>query len=445
MGADMDVEKRDDEGRPMARRVKYSSLDQMKEIRVLNLSRSEITSLPKWVSEMPNLKAIVLYRCTRLKRIPPLSALKELQLLDLSHTAVEELPQGLEDLSGLRRLCLSYTTRLKVFRAGVLPRLAALEELSMHESRWVWSRCPKGGEGASVEEIAALPRLAHLELQLADWPDLVACLGGRHRRGLKKFLVTVGFWCPTRIGAYNSMVISGCDLTASSLAVLDNTLQLIVQNCQVQDLSALQRLRYLKECYVKGCNQLEWLGVVEDEHQQPVLPNVEKLEVSRLRDLLFLFKGFRVGVGSFAKLKILTVRHCGKLVSLFSVGVLERLSSLEKMVVTDCYVMEELFAGGEEEEGKIVLPQLKSLVLRIMSELKSVCRGKLVCPLLESIEVDGCPQLKKLPLCDEGPRSEVRVIYSCKKWLDELEWDQPHSNIVLHPLNEEEEEEGEVC
>ncbi|XP_068660673.1 probable disease resistance protein At4g27220 [Aristolochia californica] len=443
--ADRLIDEKGNKRTPPSSKHKYTSFDQMKGVKSLNLSRADIRSLPKSLSEMKNLRALILHGCTRLKKLPCLANLKELQLLDLSHTVIEELPPGTEELVNLRSLRLSHTTCLKVFRPGVLSNLFSLEELLMRESRWVWT---SDAQGAQVDEIANLTHLSELELKLADWSDLVSCLSPKHRKDLKRFSLTVGFWesVRTRGVGDNTVVVSGCDLTGAGRHPVfpDKTEQLVLQNCQLPESMCLSNIEQLKDCYIKCCHRMESLTMVEEDETRLVLPNLEKLEMNWSPDVMSLFKGL-VPPGTLANLKILTIRHCHKMMNLFSTELLKQLQHLEKISVSDCYMMEELVAGDMGET--IALSRLKTFSLRYLSKLKTVCRGKLICESLESIEVDQCPILKKLFLADNELPPMLKVILGSKKWWKGLEWDGPNANTLLlpllHPLYEEEFEEEE--
>ncbi|XP_068664381.1 probable disease resistance protein At4g27220 [Aristolochia californica] len=448
--ADRLIDEKGNKRNPLSSKPKYTSFEQMKGVKALNLSRADIRSLPKSLSEMKNLRALILHGCTSLKKLPCLANLRELQVLDLSHTVIEELPPGTEELVNLRCLRLSHTPCLKVFRSGVLSNFLSLEELSMRESRWVWT---SEAQGAQVDEIATLTNLSELELKLADWSDLVQCMSPEHRKDLKRFSLTVGFWGPVRTQGVgdNTVVVCGCDLTGAGrrLVLPDKTLQLVLQNCQLPESMSLSNMEQLKDCYMQRCHRMEWLTIVNDGETRPALPNLEKLEINWLPDVMSLYKGL-VTPGTLANLKILTIRHCHKLMNLFSTELLKQLQSLEKISVSDCYMMEELVAGGDVGET-VVLPKLKTFSLRYLSKLKTVFRGKLICESLESVEVDQCPVLKKLPLADNELPPMLKVILGSKKWWGGLEWDSPNANTVLlpllHPLCDEEfeEEEEQSC
>uniref|UniRef100_A0A2N9GTV5 Uncharacterized protein n=1 Tax=Fagus sylvatica TaxID=28930 RepID=A0A2N9GTV5_FAGSY len=95
-------------------------------LKVLHLSRTNITSLPNSVSDLANLTTLSLSRCRRLTHVPSLAKLTALRKLDLSGSRIEEIPHGLEMLVNLRYLDLA-ACKLKKMPPGILPKLTKLQ------------------------------------------------------------------------------------------------------------------------------------------------------------------------------------------------------------------------------------------------------------------------------------------------------------------------------
>ncbi|KAL5759039.1 hypothetical protein ACOSP7_021650 [Xanthoceras sorbifolium] len=108
--------------------IPESFFSQMHGLMILNLSGTEIKSLPNSISELTSLTALLLNNCYRLKQIPSLAKLQALQILDLGFTAMNEVPTGLEMLTNLTNLDL-YSTELHNIPAGIFPKLCRLQKL----------------------------------------------------------------------------------------------------------------------------------------------------------------------------------------------------------------------------------------------------------------------------------------------------------------------------
>ncbi|XXG70442.1 hypothetical protein AAC387_Pa06g3204 [Persea americana] len=158
--------------------------------RVLNLSSTKIWSLPKSVSNLKNLRALILNLCRDLEEVPSLERLEELRMLDLSHTKIRELPSGMEAMVYLQHLDLDCTEELRVFPAGIILRLSHLEELTMDGSKWMLSS--KTGEGARIEEILNSTRLAILNIQFEELSDFLQHAKSDKWQMMKRFRLSVG-------------------------------------------------------------------------------------------------------------------------------------------------------------------------------------------------------------------------------------------------------------
>ncbi|KAL4201139.1 hypothetical protein AMTRI_Chr02g214680 [Amborella trichopoda] len=102
-------------------------------LKVLDLRGTVIQSLPPSLSNLRNLRCLLLSDCYRLVDIPLLQELKHLQSLNLRETKIERLPQGLEELVNLNYLDLEGTQQLKIFEHGMISRLTCLEEVNIFE------------------------------------------------------------------------------------------------------------------------------------------------------------------------------------------------------------------------------------------------------------------------------------------------------------------------
>ncbi|XP_039155876.1 probable disease resistance protein At4g27220 [Eucalyptus grandis] len=98
------------------------------ELKVLNLSGHNMTELPNSISDLVNLRALLLRYCMELRHIPYLGKLTSLRKLDAKNCRSLEALEGLEKLVNLRYLDL-IETRIERLPKGMLDHLLNLQYL----------------------------------------------------------------------------------------------------------------------------------------------------------------------------------------------------------------------------------------------------------------------------------------------------------------------------
>ncbi|XP_022888397.1 disease resistance protein RFL1-like isoform X1 [Olea europaea var. sylvestris] len=104
--------------------------EHMHGLQTLNLSDTSIQNLPDSMSDLENLRTLLLKFCNKLESVPSLEKLKELRHLDLTGTSIEEVPQGMDSLINLRFLYLR-CPKLKVLPTKALHKFSHLQRLSL--------------------------------------------------------------------------------------------------------------------------------------------------------------------------------------------------------------------------------------------------------------------------------------------------------------------------
>ncbi|RWR88070.1 putative disease resistance protein isoform X1 [Cinnamomum micranthum f. kanehirae] len=357
-----------------------------------------------------------------------------LRVLNLSSTLIKSLPNSVSNLKNLRALHLDYTRELRVFPAGIIPRLSHLEELTMHGSRWKWSS--NTGEGAGIEEIMYSTRLAILNIQFKELSDFLQHAKSNKWQTMKRFCLAVGrSVLPAPMVECSLVEIGGCDLIGeeNQLLLPDTTQQLVISDCQISSLWHFTRLLHKSElyrCEIYDCKNMEYLM----EEEEPLLPEIKELKINYIPKLLVLCKGIP-SPDALKSLESLHVDYCNKLKYLLPARLLQQLRCLKSISVYNCFQMKEI-VGEEEEMGitraddnnaMLILSQLQSLTISNLRELKGICSRVLICNALETIDIGGCPKLKKLPFSVDNLPCALKEIKGKKRWWDAVEWDDPQT------------------
>ncbi|GLT96112.1 hypothetical protein SLE2022_137580 [Rubroshorea leprosula] len=184
-----------------------------------------------------------------------------------------------------------------------------------------------------------------------------------------------------------------------------------------------------------------------------------RLTLSELDNLDWLFEVELISMSppqpsTFSSLKEIKIGNCSRAKKLFpSWKLVEYLQSLKEIYVYRCEEMEEIIGSDPKEEGeggdiikKLILPKSKRLRLERLPTLKSICsrRAVLVCDFLESITIEDCKGLRRIPLSlplvdnvQPSPPPSLKKIYMRRReeeWWESLEWDHPNAKDVLQPM-----------
>ncbi|GLT90466.1 hypothetical protein SLE2022_083960 [Rubroshorea leprosula] len=453
------------EGNKGLRQISECFFANMPRLKFLNLSRTGIEVLPNSICNLEYLTALILCRCERLERMPSLSKLKALKKLDLDGAGLCKAPKGIEMLENLEYLDLS-CPNLRVLPRGKINKLFRLQYLRKHR---IFSTEIRG------EEVARLEMLEWFEGRFDWFKDFSSFVSKwKHIGRPSHYSLKVGatgkekeghFWEFNNNDLPKQVILFRCEIGEDDELVLPDDLQdLRIEHCNaVSDISIFQKdFTQLRTCALKYCKGIECV-VFLSSFSSTSLTVMNNLEVLTLKGLIGLqdvvkVKKTRASLAPtisphiFSNLKELRVCDCSKLKKLFPCELLQGqgLQNLELIEVKDCEGMKEIIGWEEEEEGNqtttqilTTLPKLRKLELRFLRELKRICpeRGVMVCESLNSIHIDTCAKVKRIPLClgrenaqPSLPAVKSIYIFNPIEWWESLEWENPDDKIVLLPF-----------
>ncbi|RWR73129.1 putative disease resistance protein [Cinnamomum micranthum f. kanehirae] len=365
--------------------IPHSFFECMHSLRILDLSGTEIKSLPSSLWNVVNLCGLYLKDCLKLEELPSqVGALKQLEVLHLGgSTAIKYLPREVGELTRLKRLIVGFKTcnrwqilndgedtkewnmKLRV-PTGIIPKLQLLEELSLYV--YPLKVIPLGNvERFCVEKeewddesmevvVEELCRLEHLTYFDAYFPK-VECLEHflRHSKSVKatswfrRFRFRVGTeekvpFVAVPFGQrqeWKRCLVCKGGLGMSHAAAIMETLSHssyfhLLDNGTIRKLSelGLANMNELKECRVESCEKMETL-FDGDEKQEAcaLLPNLGTLEIRNLPELRSLCDGPLLP-GTLSKLRRLELNSCYKnLKKVFQLGIIRQLYSLEYLSI----------------------------------------------------------------------------------------------------------------
>ncbi|XP_028104543.1 disease resistance protein At4g27190-like [Camellia sinensis] len=240
-------------------RIQNSFFLYMPRLKVLDLSDTNIESLPDSISMLENLHQLLLNACYELKNVPSLEKLKALEHFELTGSQIEKVPQGIGELVNLRKLGLWDNHNVKYVPS--LEKLKALEhfELTVRQIE----AAPQG-----IEELVNLRKLR---------------LGGHHLKYVPSL---------EKLKALEHFELAGSQIekVPQGIEELVNLRELRLRgNCNLKYVPSLEKLKAL-EHFELGQSQIEEApqGIEElvnlrgltlrENHNLKYVPSLEKLK-----------------------------------------------------------------------------------------------------------------------------------------------------------------------
>ncbi|CAN6583096.1 unnamed protein product [Malus baccata var. baccata] len=382
--------------------------EEMKELKVMDLTEARISSLPPSLHLLQNLRTLCLDSCV-LRDITLVGQLSQPVILSFISSELKELPEEIGKLTRLRLLDLSDCSELEVISPNVISRLTSLEDLRMKNSfnRWV----PKGVTGersnASLSELKDLPHLAALSIHV---PDACCIPTDLFTDKLKRYQILIG----TRQKWYDvDETLNTLKLKLPTGCELDHGLEMLLKgSCEdlyldgsegadnVVHHSGSEDFQQLKHLHVE--NNAQFTHIITEE---VVLPNLTSLVVA----------------------------DCDRLTFVLSSSMARNLVQLQKLEITGCESMEEIVSTKEygEEKIDVMFCKLQHLNLEYLPKLSRFCSGScnVQFPSLESLKLEGCKEVKGFVFDPKLETEEVYFLFDDKVGFPKLE------KLSIHELS----------
>uniref|UniRef100_F6HRT7 Disease resistance RPP13-like protein 1 n=1 Tax=Vitis vinifera TaxID=29760 RepID=F6HRT7_VITVI len=458
--------------KPACYKVTYlpDSFGNLKHLRYLNLSNTEIRKLPKSIGMLLNLQSLILSKCHWLTELPAeIGKLINLRHLDISKTKIEGMPMGINGLKDLRMLTTFVVGKHGGARLGELRDLAHLQgalsilNLQNVENATEVNLMKKEDLDDLVFAWDPNAIVGDLEIQTKVLEKLqphnkVKRLSIECFYGIKfpKWLEDPSFMnlvflqlrdCKNclslpPLGQLQSLkdlcIVKMADVRKVGVELYGNS---YCSSTSIKPFGSLEILRFeemleweewvcreiefpcLKELYIKKCPKLK-------KDLPKHLPKLTKLEISECEQLVCcLPMAPSIRELMLVECDDVMVRSAGSLTSLASLYIsnvckiheLGQLNSLVKLFVCRCPKLKEIPPILHS------LTSLKNLNIQQCESLASFPEMALP-PMLEWLRIDSCPILESLP---EGIDSlKTLLIYKCKKLELALQEDMPHNHYA---------------
>ncbi|PWZ37201.1 Disease resistance protein RPS2 [Zea mays] len=130
---------------------------------------------------------------------------------------------------------------------------------------------------------------------------------------------------------------------------------------------------------------------------------------------------------SFQQLQFLHLDYCPRVIFVLPLDSNMSLPQLETLEIICCGDLREIFRSWDprlENQEEVVkhFPKLRRIHLHNLPTLRGICGRMMSSPMLETINVTGCPALRRLPAVG-GRLAQPPTVVCEKDWWDGLEWD----------------------
>lgn len=394
--------------------------DSWKQAERISLMNNEITELSE-TPACPNLSTLLLQWNNGLTEIVHdyFKGMPVLKVLDLSFTSIKELPKSMCNLDEIRHLDLS-GTKLRTLPIE-LGHLKKLNHLNMQRTPYL-RMIPR-------DAISGLHNLKALNMyySYSDWEKLE--LEGSNELRLKDL---------ESMSSLDSLGITVTNTSALSQLSCSKYLRNCIQYMYIKECEGLRHLPLssypgdgdqLRRLSINNCEDLKYLAI-EETSGDNWLPQLETLALHGLPKLTSIWQN-RVGDGCLVNLRFVNIWYCHKLKN---VSWILRLRQLETLYIFYCKEMEEVINEQDvmNQDYSDAFPKLKTISIRDVPELRSICQKAISFHCLKKISVIGCPKLRKLPLKAQNI-SELPTVYCYKEWWENLVWEDSETKSAFLP------------
>ena len=375
----------------------------VKELRVLTLTGIHLPLIDSSISCLHKLRMLCLEQCCMLdEELSTIGELKSLRILSFSGSDIKSLPDELSELKMLQIFDISNCSKLKKIPYGVMSRLASLEELYIGNTwiQWEDEEQTRQSKIALLSDLKLSKQLTTLDIQI---PNVSLLPKNLFFDKLYSYKIVIGdlssfvetdFKMPEKYETLKFLAVqlkNGSDIHSlkeikmlfegvENLFLELNTVHEKHNSVHeadniVHDLFYRLNLKgfpYLKHLWIVNNSTVQSLIHPKDrQHPEKAFPRLESVCLYNLK--MNEICKCKLSEPSFGKLKVIKINLCGELKNLFSISVVRHLKVLETIEVSECNSLKEIIDVGPQSNPEktevLTLPELRYLKLQYLSEL----------------------------------------------------------------------------
>ncbi|XP_042426395.1 probable disease resistance protein At4g27220 [Zingiber officinale] len=373
--------------------------ENMVSLNVLDLSNTDITSLPSSLICLKGLGTLRLDRCKQLNDINVVGELKTLVILTLQECrGISALPETVYGLVKLKLLDLSNCTLLQIPR-NLVPKLTQLEELYLRGYNVT---------EALLVEVASLKKLVRVELYVKyarDFSEQI--IPDNAYKALRHFIIyNEPDWFSLASKNQRDFFVKQASQSMISWGkpFLKRAEALRLDSCQwnFTDLIPLESMSCfanLQSLLIVNCHQIQCLLRSTDDTPSNAFGELMKLTLLDMENLEQICPG-QLPAHSLKKLRTLELRRCRNIVDILPQDLLQRVHpSLVELLLEGCPGPDVLLNFEGLGHDSVIFPKLQMIRLSQISDVISFCTGVVPPGSLHNLttfEVVNCKKLLNL-------------------------------------------------
>ncbi|XP_021823842.1 probable disease resistance protein At4g27220 [Prunus avium] len=406
----------------------------MKELKVLDVTRLRIPSVPPSLQSLTNLQTLCLDQCV-LGDIALVGQLPNLKILSLIHSQVKELPKEIGQLTHLQLLDLTDCSELVLIPAGVISSLTSLEDLRMGSFKEWEGGLNDGRSNASASELKQLRQLTALEIRIPDAKLLPANMFSDTK--LERYTILIGdCWLYPKNYRTSSNKLK---LKLTTNSQFDQGIKLLLKRCEHLDLDGVEAANMIFYILASDSGkQLKNLHVQNNDvvtsliNSSHAFPNLESLSLYNLVNLETVCCGQLIAQ-PFQKLRYLTLRNLPKLIGFSSKGSTSVVSTEAEEIILENEI------GGPTKvfmNGEVLIPNLTRLILNQCDGLRFLFSCSMARRLeqLEHLEISTCQMMEEIVSATYDTSTTQLKTFECPN-LDFVEIDACERLINIFPAS----------
>ncbi|XLR10161.1 hypothetical protein S83_038099 [Arachis hypogaea] len=431
-----------------------SFFQEMEELRVLILIGVNLSKLPSSIKNLTKLRMLCLEQCILGEQLEIIGELENLRILSFSGSDVKSLPHELSHLSNLQIFDISNCYKLRVIPHDVMSNLTRLEELYMRNIPFQ-SEVDDGkqSENASLSVLGNLNQLTNLDLQI---PNASSLPNNFFFDKLYSYKIIIGssnrgysdpdFQIPKKYELSRCLAVYQED--GSFDVHSHDAIKMLFERVEIlllEKFNSVQDVFY--ELNLKGFSSLKHLSIARNHsiqclispkkrgYPERIFPKLESLHLYKLKKMDQICCCQSLSKDSFAELKMIKIRLCGRMKNVFLFSMVQKLAALETIEISECYSLEKIvdMETNNEKEPLPKFSKLRSLTLQSLSKFtgfdpvasdgdtRSLFHHKIEVPKLERMELSVL---------------QINHIWSDQTWNNKNQSISPFQNLIHLDVND---------